>query len=175
MSKYLIKLDESRCIGCKACEVQCQVKNRTPAGVRPGLLVSAGPACLHEKVRMATAFRPCFHCEKPWCMAACPTRAIVKREEDGLVHVVRDLCVGCRACISACPWRVPQWDETSGKVIKCDGCRDRVASGLIPACVAGCTTHALSFSRANENVRKVRLLYAKSLLVDKEPGSWSGG
>jgi Fe-S-cluster-containing dehydrogenase component len=45
-----------------------------------------------------------------------------------------------------------------------------VASGLIPACVAGCTTHALSFSRANENVRKVRLLYAKSLLVDKEPG-----
>jgi Fe-S-cluster-containing dehydrogenase component len=103
-------------------------------------------------------------------MAACPTRAIVKREEDGLVHVVRDLCVGCRACISACPWRVPQWDETSGKVIKCDLCQDRVASGLIPACVAGCTTHALSFSRANENVRKVRLLYAKSLLVDKEPG-----
>ena len=88
MSKYLIKLDESRCIGCKACEVQCQVKNRTPAAVRPGLLVSTGPACLHDKVRMAAAFRPCFHCEKPWCIAACPTRAIVKREEDGLVHVV---------------------------------------------------------------------------------------
>jgi Fe-S-cluster-containing dehydrogenase component len=45
-----------------------------------------------------------------------------------------------------------------------------VAQGGEPACVAGCTTHALSFSRPNENVRKARLLYAKSILVEKKPG-----
>jgi Fe-S-cluster-containing dehydrogenase component len=170
VSKGLIKLDEGRCIGCKACEIQCQVKNRTPSGVRPGLLVSIGPSRMGEKVRTAAAFRPCFHCETPWCVAACPVGAMVKDKADGIVRVIRDLCVGCRACIDACPWKVPQWDETRGKVVKCDSCQDRVAGGLQPACVAACTTHALSFSRANEGLRKVRHLYAKSLLVDKKAG-----
>lgn len=168
MDKHVIDLDEKRCIGCRACEVHCQVKNRTPSGVRPGLLVSAGPLAEQGRLRLAAAFRPCFHCEKPWCVAVCPVKAMAKGA-DGWVHVVRELCVGCRACIAACPWRVPQWDEASGKVVKCDGCMDRVAAGLAPACVAGCTTHALSFARANENVRKIRLRYARSLLVKKGP------
>jgi Fe-S-cluster-containing dehydrogenase component len=95
---------------------------------------------------------------------------MVKRVEDGFVTVVPDRCVGCRACVGACPWKVPQWDESRGRVVKCDGCYERVVQGSEPACVAGCTTHALSFSRPNENVRKVRLLYAKSILVEKKPG-----
>jgi Fe-S-cluster-containing dehydrogenase component len=165
----VIDLDESRCIGCRACEVHCQVKNRTPAGVRPGQLVAVGPERSRGEVRLAAAFRPCFHCEKPWCVAVCPVHAMVRRA-DGWVHVARELCVGCRACIAACPWKVPQWDETIGKVVKCDGCMDRVAAGLVPACVAGCTTHALSFAQANENVRKIRLHYARSLLVQKQRG-----
>jgi Fe-S-cluster-containing dehydrogenase component len=53
-------------------------------------------------------------------------------------------------------------------VVKCDGCYERVMQGSEPACVAGCTTHALSFSRPNENVRRARLRYAKSLLVAKD-------
>jgi Fe-S-cluster-containing dehydrogenase component len=95
---------------------------------------------------------------------------MVKDKADGIVRVIRDLCVGCRACIDACPWKVPQWDETRGKVVKCDSCEDRVAEGLQPACVAACTTHALSFSLANEGLRKVRHLYAKSRLVGKKTG-----
>jgi Fe-S-cluster-containing dehydrogenase component len=170
MSKYMIRHDPHRCISCKACEVHCQVRNRTAAGVKPGVLITAGPDRLLDKVQILSAFRPCFHCEKPWCVAVCPTGAMIKRTEDGLVHVVRSLCVGCRACVGACPWKVPQWDESSGKVVKCDGCLDRWVRGLHPACVAGCTTHALSFSRPNENVRKVRLLYAKSLLAERDAG-----
>jgi Fe-S-cluster-containing dehydrogenase component len=108
MSKYMIRHDPQRCISCKACEVHCQVKNRTAAGVKPGALITVGPARLPDKVQVTSAFRPCFHCEKPWCVAVCPTGAMVKREQDGLVHVVRT-CVGCRACVGACPWKVPQW------------------------------------------------------------------
>ncbi len=170
MSRYLIKLDQERCISCRACEVQCQVKNRTPAGVRPGLLVAVSPECRPEAVHAPAAFRPCFHCERPWCVAVCPTGAMAKRLDDGMVLVSRQLCIGCRACIAACPWKVPQWDESTGKVVKCDGCHERVAQGLTPACVSGCTTHALTFSRANANVRKTRLLYARSLLVDRKAG-----
>jgi Fe-S-cluster-containing dehydrogenase component len=168
MSRYLINLDAKRCIGCKACEVQCQTKNRTPAEVRPGMLVTVRSSPAPGTVEMESAFRPCFHCESPWCVAVCPVNAMVKRAEDGLVHVIRSLCIGCRACITACPWRIPQWDETSGKVVKCDGCMDRVASGREPACVTGCTTRALKFSRANDNLRGIRIRYAKSLLVGHE-------
>jgi Fe-S-cluster-containing dehydrogenase component len=170
MSKHMIRHDPQRCISCKACEVHCQVKNRTAASVKPGVLITVGPERLPDKVQIISAFRPCFHCEKPWCVAVCPTGAMAKRPEDGWVHIVRALCVGCRACVGACPWKVPQWDETTGKVVKCDGCLDRVARGQNPACVAGCTTHALSFSGPNENVRGVRLRYAKSLLVEKTGG-----
>jgi Fe-S-cluster-containing dehydrogenase component len=95
---------------------------------------------------------------------------MVKRAGDGFVTVLRDRCVGCRACVGACPWKVPQWDEASGRVVKCDGCYERVMQGSEPACVAGCTTHALSFSRPNETVRRARLHYAKSLLVAKDAG-----
>jgi Fe-S-cluster-containing dehydrogenase component len=165
MSKYMIRHDPNRCISCKACEVHCQVRNRTAPGVRPGHLITVGPVRVEGKIQTFSAFRPCFHCEKPWCVAVCPTKALAKREEDGVVLLDRGLCVGCRACVEACPWRVPQWDESTGKVVKCDGCMDRVELGLKPACVTGCSTRALSFSRPNERVREARLRYAKSCLV----------
>lgn len=167
MSKYMIKLDPQRCISCKACEVHCQTKNQLPAGAKLGVLISAGPVLTSAgKPQVVSAFMPCFHCEEPWCVAACPNGAMIKRDEDGLVYVDKDLCVGCRACIQACPWKVPHFDETTGKVIKCDYCRDRIEAGQVPACVAGCTTHALSFSKPNENARKARAVYAMSLLAN---------
>jgi Fe-S-cluster-containing dehydrogenase component len=170
MSNFMIGHDPLRCISCRACEVHCQVKNGVPADIRPGMLITVGPVRLSGKVQVRSAFRPCFHCEKPWCVAVCPTGAMVKGAQDGLVHILSDLCVGCRACIAACPWKVPQWDPSTGKVIKCDGCRERVTAGLVPACVAGCTTRALSFARPNANVRQVRMHYAKDCLIAQTAG-----
>jgi Fe-S-cluster-containing dehydrogenase component len=165
MSKYIIQHDPKRCISCGACEILCQVKNQTTREVRPGVLLTVGPCEEEETVQVRSAFRPCYHCENPWCVAVCPTQAIVKRPEDGVVVILKERCIGCRACISACPWRVPQYDATTGKAIKCDACLDRIERGLEPACVTGCATKALSFSRPNETVSRVRLKYAKSLLV----------
>lgn len=165
MSQYIIQHDPKRCISCGACEVLCQVRNNVSREVRPGILLTVGPQPVEGKVQSRSAFRPCFHCENPWCVAVCPTQAIVKQPEDGIVVILKDRCVGCRACISACPWRVPQWDAMSGKVVKCDACLDRVEKGLEPACVTGCATKALTFSRPNDTVRKVRLNYAKSVLI----------
>ena len=76
-----------------------------------------------------------------------------------------ELCIGCKACILACPWAVPQWDETTGKAIKCDYCMDRVDQGLDPACVSGCTAHALSFTRPNKESDRVREEYARKKLL----------
>jgi Fe-S-cluster-containing dehydrogenase component len=98
---------------------------------------------------------PCFHCENPWCVAACPTGAMQKRPRDGIVFVDHSLCVGCKTCITACPWGAPQWNPEIGKVVKCDYCMDRVDKGLKPACVTVCTTHCLEFGLA-ESMGQIR-------------------
>jgi len=73
-----------------------------------------------------------------------------KRQKDGIVFVDHAICVGCKTCMSACPWGAPQWNEQMGKVVKCDYCKDRIDEGLKPACVTVCTTHCLHFDAANE-------------------------
>ena len=78
---------------------------------------------------MRFVFMPCYHCEDPWCVRACPTGAMQKREKDGIVFVESPLCVGCKSCIAACPWGVPQWDPATNKVVKCDYCKDRIDVG----------------------------------------------
>lgn len=168
MSSYFIKIDQNRCISCKACEVHCKAKNRVPAGAKFGQLISIGPVKKKDQPRYLTLFMPCFHCEDPWCVSACPTGAMTKRDKDGIVFVNQELCVGCKACIMACPWKVPQWDEVNGRAIKCDYCRDRIDEGLKPACVTGCTTHALSFIKPNDASSQTRLDYATQVLLSDQ-------
>jgi Fe-S-cluster-containing dehydrogenase component len=107
--------------------------------------MTVGPKMVGGVPRAAYIFMSCFHCEKPWCVAACPTKAMQKRPEDGIVFVDHEICVGCKACIRACPWGAPQWHKEAKKVVKCDYCKDRVDQGLKPACVTICITGSLSF------------------------------
>ena len=62
------------------------------------------------------------------------------------IVIDQDECIGCEACIEACPWHIPVFNKATNTVMKCDFCMDRVDAGLKPACVTACTTHALSFS-----------------------------
>ena len=172
MSLYYIKTNPKRCISCKACEVHCKVHNRVPLGARLGQLVTVGPVDKGGLPRLLNLFMPCFHCEKPWCVPACPTGAMTRREEDGVVFVRAELCVGCKACIVACPWSVPQWDEAAGKAIKCDFCRERIDAGKKPACVTACTAHALEFVMPGEASLAARSAYATKILLHQpeDPG-----
>ncbi|GAB6175802.1 hypothetical protein JCM16814_06930 [Desulfobaculum senezii] len=166
MSKYMIKTNQDRCISCNACEVHCKQKNAVPPGARLGQMVTVGPLKKAGKPKIMNLFMPCFHCEQPWCVAACPTEAM-QRREDGIVFVDQELCVGCKACIIACPWNIPQWDETTGKVLKCDLCMDRIDRGLEPACVTACTTHALEFVSPNAASRTARERHGQKMLLKR--------
>jgi Fe-S-cluster-containing dehydrogenase component len=73
-----------------------------------------------------------------------------KRSGDGIVYVHEEDCVGCKSCISACPWGAPQWDPETAKVVKCDYCMDRIDQGLKPACVTICTTQCLHFASPDQ-------------------------
>jgi len=90
-----------------------------------------------------------------------------KRAKDGIVFVDASLCVGCKTCITACPWGAPQWNPETGKAIKCDYCKDRIDEGLEPACVTGCTTDALKWVSPKESTRIRREFFAKALAETK--------
>ena len=162
MSKYFLFQDLKKCIGCHSCAIACKSNKNLPVGPRISEIVMIGPEFIAGLPRSAHIFMPCFHCENPWCVAACPTGAMQKRPKDGIVFIDPNLCVGCKTCMVACPWGAPQWNPDVGKMVKCDYCMDRIDEGLEPACVTVCTTHCLHFGEVDAipNVRRKR--YAKS-------------
>ncbi|MBF0112090.1 MAG: 4Fe-4S dicluster domain-containing protein [Desulfamplus sp.] len=150
MSKHYLFQDVKKCIGCHTCEVQCKSNKGLPPGPKPCQIVQVGPEFVNGVPRTSFIFMSCFHCENPWCVAACPTGAMQQRHSDGIVFVDKKLCVGCKTCISACPWGAPQWNQETGKIEKCDYCMDRIDQGLKPACVTTCTTGSLKFGKVKE-------------------------
>jgi len=116
-----------------------------PAGPNLCKIVPVGPKEIRGVPRIDFVFMPCFQCEEAWCMAACPTGAIARRIEEGIVTLDSKLCIGCKACITACPYGAAQWNPETSRAVKCDYCLDRLEEGLEPACVTGCTTEALKW------------------------------
>lgn len=129
MSKYIVMHNSADCIGCKACEVQCRSLHNGGPGAFFCRVLSVEQT--EPKPALGFVYTSCFHCENPWCVKACPTGAM-RRRDDGIVYVETSACVGCKACITACPWAAPQWNAQTGKVDKCDLCRDRIDQGLKP-------------------------------------------
>jgi molybdopterin-containing oxidoreductase family iron-sulfur binding subunit len=105
-------LDLRRCIGCSACTIGCKAENILPPGVvyRPVIDEETGT---YPKVTRRFIPRPCMQCEKPPCVAVCPVKATHKRE-DGIVVVDYERCIGCRYCLTACPYnaRTADFGET---------------------------------------------------------------
>ncbi len=89
--------------------------------------------------------RICNHCLNPGCVAACPSGAAYKREEDGIVLIDQDRCRNWRYCISSCPYKKPYYNWASGKMEKCILCYPRIESGLPPVCFHACVGKIRSF------------------------------
>lgn len=130
------------CIGCRACEIACKDKNGLPAGPRFRRVqyIEGGtyPDVFAYKVNMS-----CNHCAEPACLPTCPTGAIWKRKDNGVVDIDSTLCIGCRRCEAACPFGAPQFDPTDGLVKKCNMCIDELEAGRKPYCVMACMMRVL--------------------------------
>lgn len=100
--KWSMVLDLRKCIGCSACTIGCKSENILPPGVvyRPVVDEEIGK---YPSVTRRFTPRPCMQCENPPCTPVCPVKATYKRE-DGIVVVDYDKCIGCRYCITACPY-----------------------------------------------------------------------
>jgi Fe-S-cluster-containing dehydrogenase component len=111
--------------------------------------------------------RHCMHCVDPGCISVCPTSAMRKDPETGVVTHHPEACIGCRYCVWACPYNIPKWDfdEAFGRINKCEFCNHRLVEGKLPACVEHCPTGASLFG-----TREEMLAEAKRRLA-LEPGS----
>jgi nitrate reductase / nitrite oxidoreductase, beta subunit len=93
---------------------------------------------LYEQTFMMYLPRLCEHCLNPACVSACPSGAIYKREEDGVVLIDQEKCRGWRMCVSACPYKKIYYNWSSGKSEKCTFCYPRLESGLPTVCSETC-------------------------------------
>jgi anaerobic dimethyl sulfoxide reductase subunit B (iron-sulfur subunit) len=130
------------CIGCRACEIACKDKN----GLAPGprfrrvMYVEGGqfPDVFAYKVNMS-----CNHCAEPACLPTCPTGAIWKRADNGIVDIDSTLCIGCRRCEAACPYGAPQYDPATTWSRSATCCVDEIDAGRKPYCVMACMMRVL--------------------------------
>lgn len=152
MKQYGFYVDSSKCTGCKTCQISCKDEKALDVGPKfrrvyeygGGTWEKVGHAWKQETFNYYLSIS-CNHCAEPTCVKGCPTGAMHKREEDGLVVVNQDVCVGCRYCEMRCPYGAPQFDAEKKVMSKCDGCYQRVAQGLKPVCVESCPQRALDF------------------------------
>ncbi|MEM2238304.1 MAG: 4Fe-4S dicluster domain-containing protein [Candidatus Caldarchaeum sp.] len=152
--RYAMLIDVDKCYGCMACVVACAAENNVPLGNFRTWIEHL------EKPDGTNIFIPkqCNHCDDPPCVPPCPTGATYKTD-DGLVLVNDELCIGCGACIKACPYGARFINPIKGVADKCTFCDHRLAAGLLPACVEACPTGARVFgplAEANELSRIVR-------------------
>jgi len=139
--------DQTRCNGCYTCVVSCKDWHDVQAGPASWLRLSTIERGHYPQVFVAHLVSTCFHCAKPACLNVCPSEAIRKREEDNIVLVKREVCLGresCVLCLDACPYGAPQFGvEKDAKMQKCDLCADRLEAGKKPVCVESCPNRAL--------------------------------
>jgi Fe-S-cluster-containing dehydrogenase component len=149
MVRYGMVIDLLRCIGCFGCQLACKAENATPKGIL-WARVEEKEIGKFPSVRKIYLPLLCMHCREPECEKVCPTKATTKRE-DGIVDIDDTKCIGCRYCMTACPYGsryfmdgiksyfdnaitpyedfgYKKWQK--GVTVKCNMCKDRIENGI---------------------------------------------
>ena len=186
-SKLGLVIDLDICVGCHACAVNCKEWNSgghsapmTDWNAYSGTESQDGDDTgawgvwfnrvhtyeVNEGSQSRTVHFPrsCLHCEEPACVTVCPTGASYKREEDGIVLVNPDTCIGCKLCSWACPYGAREYDQADGVMKKCTLCIDKIYNenleevDRVPACVSTCPAGARHFGDFNDPNSEVSVL-----------------
>src|SRR6185312_16147627 len=154
-------IDHTRCIGCHACTTACKSENVVPVSVTRTYVkhVEVG---VFPQARRAHQVTRCNQCAHAPCVTACPTTAMFKRA-DGIVDFDKSICIGCKACMAACPYDAIFINPEDHSAEKCNFCAHRIDVGLEPACVVVCPTEAILVGDMNDATSKV------SSIINREP------
>lgn len=185
--------------GCKDCIEACHRVHNVPDFGNPKDEIKwiwnepfkdAFPSQEHPYIEESQKERPvivlCNHCDNPPCVRVCPTKATFKRKEDGIVMMDYHRCIGCRFCVAGCPYEARSMNyrdprpfvkgihpdfptRTKGVVEKCNFCVERLARGLLPACVMACKEKALVFGDMENPKSAVRGLLRANFTIRRKP------
>ncbi len=124
---YGFIIDNRRCIGCHACSVACKAEHKVPLGGFRTWVKSVEKGSFPDVRRHFTVLR-CNHCEDAPCVNICPTASLYRRP-DGIVDFESSHCIGCRACMAACPYDAIYIDANTGTISKVlgDGSGSRIS------------------------------------------------
>lgn len=140
-TRFVKVLDQTRCIGCHACTTACKSEHEVPVGVTR-TYVKAVDVGEFPQVRRNFQVTRCNQCEDAPCVTACPTSAMFTRD-DGIVDFDKQACIGCKACMAACPYDAIFINPDDHSAEKCNFCAHRIDMGLEPACVVVCPVEAI--------------------------------
>jgi len=157
-----VLIDISKCIGCRTCEKTCKSANNLPAEIQAPSqrkLTAYTWTFVDKRLMQASAKqtatrfakKQCMHCVDPACVSVCPVGALQKSASGAVVYD-ESRCIGCRYCMTACPFDVPryQWESATPLIRKCQFCSTRLQEGKPTACSAACPSGALTFGQRNE-------------------------
>ena len=167
MANYGFAIDLRKCIGCHACTIACKSEHQIPIGVNRCWVKTVEKGSFPDTKRF---FFPvlCNQCDDAPCVSICPTNTLFKRR-DGIVDFNSDSCIGCRACMAACPYDQLFIDPNTHTAEKCNFCANRVENKLQPACVSVCPTECRIFGDLDDPSSEVAQIVAREAVTTRRP------
>lgn len=141
MPRLGFAIDNRACIGCHACTVACKSEHGTPLGVNRTWVKYIEKGTFPNTRRHFSVQR-CNHCDDAPCVEICPVTSLYRRP-DGIVDFDNSRCIGCKACMQACPYDALYLDPATNTAAKCNYCTHRIENGYEPACVIVCPVEAI--------------------------------
>ena len=172
MAHYGFAIDLRKCIGCHACTIACKSEHDIPVGSNRCWVKTVERGSFPQTQRL---FLPvlCNQCEDAPCMEICPTSALFRRR-DGIVDLAGDSCIGCRACMAACPYDQLFIDPNTRTAEKCNFCANRVENKLEPACVSVCPTECRIFGDLDDPTSEVSQIVQREAFMVRKPEKGTG-
>jgi formate dehydrogenase iron-sulfur subunit len=197
MGKYAVLVDVSKCTACRACQVACKQWNENPAEQTTQVGTFQNPPDLSSLTYTIIRFKEqvvggdvvwtffkdqCRHClEAPCKMVAddMVEGAILQDENGAVIFTEKTKQCDFEEVRDACPYNIPRQDPATGVMTKCTFCNDRIANGMVPACVKTCPTGALQFGSREEILKKaesrlseLKNAHPSARIVDADEVSW---
>lgn len=144
MSKGIV-ISPDKCIGCRTCELACSFNRNDNFNPKDAAISVLAFDEAGLQVPMT-----CLQCDNPHCATVCPVNALEKEEDTGVVNYNNEKCIGCKMCVSACPFGNMTYSPRLKEVIKCDEC------GGDPQCVKLCPSGALVYKELDSSLERRR-------------------
>ncbi|MBI1877270.1 MAG: polysulfide reductase NrfD [Chloroflexi bacterium] len=164
---YGFVIDNRTCIGCHACSTACKSENQVPLGVYRTWVKYVEKGTFPNTRRHFQVTR-CNHCANPPCVRICPVTAMYQRT-DGIVEFDSRVCIGCKACMQACPYDAIYIDPETHTAAKCHYCSHRTDLGLEPACVVVCPTRSIIAGDLDDPESDISRLVAREKVSVRKP------